>query len=507
VKRPKPRSDAGRTLGLQQARWQAVLDTVQDAVIGIDVEGSITLFNRAAEAMFGYQPEDVLGRNVSMLMPEPYRHEHDGYLSEYRRTGVPKAIGRIRNVHALRRSGEVFPIELSVSEARFEDEVVYTAIIRDVSERERVAAALRTSEARSRGIIDNAVEGIVTIDEHGIINSFNPAAVSMFGYAAGEVIGQNVNILMPEPYRREHDGYIATYLRTGEGKIIGIGREAVAQRKDGTIFPIHLAVSEIPLGNKRLFTGIIHDISERRRAEATLREMEKAALERQRLADIGAITAQIVHDLGNPLAAISMQGQWILRRARRDPAQPIGAIANAADQIVSRVKYLDGMIREFLEFTREQRLNLTVVDLTRFLRDVAEFWRPLAIEHRIGIKLEAPKDIPPVRADEEKLRRVFDNLIKNAIEAIAGGPGTLTLRVARAQRGTVRISVIDDGPGLPKDLDIFRLFETTKPFGTGLGLPIVRQILLAHGGGIEVAQAVPHGAAFHVDLPSGELAG
>lgn len=495
-------SEAGRALGLQLARWQAVLDTVQDAVVGIDTSGCITLFNRTAEAIFGYRADDVLGRNVGMLMPEPYRSEHDGYLAAYHATGVPKAIGRIRAVHAQRRNGEVFPIELSVSEARFEDQIVFTAIIRDVGERDRVAAALSTSEARSRAIIETAVDGIITIDEHGTIDSFNPAATRMLGYAAEEVIGKNVNILMPEPYRSEHDTYLANYLRTGVRQIIGIGREVVAQRKDGTTFPIHLAVSEVLLGDRRLFTGIIHDITERRRAEAQLRELEKAALERQRLADVGAITAQIVHDLGNPLAAISMQGQWILRRARRDPTQPIGVVEKAADQIVSRVKYLDGMVREFLEFTREQHLKLTAVDLSPFLREVVDLWRPLAAEHDIAMVLELPDEIPQIRADEEKLRRVFENLVKNAVEAIGTGPGTLTIRVGMPGGGVVRIAVIDTGPGIPQNLDIFRLFETTKPSGTGLGLPIARQILLAHGGGIEVANAVPHGAVFQVELPT-----
>jgi two-component system sensor kinase FixL len=373
-------SEAGRALGLQQARWQAVLDTIQDAVVGIDTGGSITLFNRTAESIFGYRVDDVLGRNVSMLMPEPYRSEHDSYLSAYRRTGVRNAIGRIRAVHAQRSNGEIFPIDLSVSEARFEDQTVYTAIIRDVSER-------------------------------------------------------------------------------------------------------HLA-------------------------ETKLREMEKAALERQRLADVGAITAQIVHDLGNPLAAISMQGQWILRRARRDPAQPIGIVEKAADQIVSRVKYLDGMIREFLEFTREQRLKLAAVDLSPFLHEVIDLWRPLATDHGISIFLDLSDAIPQIRADEEKLRRVFENLVKNAVEAMGSGPGTLTIRVGSVEeRGNVRISVIDTGPGIPQNLDIFRLFETSKPLGTGLGLPIARQIIMAHGGGIEVADAVPHGAIFHIDLPAGGVGG
>lgn len=491
-----------------QSRWQAVLDTVQDAVISIDAGGHVTLFNRAAERIFGFSSDEVVGHKVNMLMPSPYSEEHDGYLEAYRRTGSRKAIGRIRDVHARRKSGEIFPIELSVSEAVFEDENVYMAIIRDVSERLRQAealgateAALDESEAKSRAIIDNAVDGIITIDDRSLIDSFNPAASRMFGYTAAEVIGRNVALLMPEPYRHEHDGYVQEYLRSGRRKIIGIGREVTGRRKDGSIFPVYLSVSEVRVGDRQLFTGLVQDLTERRRAEARLREMEKTALERQRLADIGAITSQIVHDLGNPLAGISMQAQLIMRRARRDPNQPLATVAAPAEQIVARIKHLDALVHDFLEFAREQRLKIAPLDLGRFLGEVIEFWRPVAAIQDIALDYSDPPTSIVIAADEEKLRRVFDNLIKNALEAIDAGPGTISLGLDASHPTHVRILVSDTGPGLPQDLDIFRLFETTKPLGTGLGLPIARQIISAHGGGIEVANAQPHGAVFQVDLP------
>jgi two-component system sensor kinase FixL len=275
----------------------------------------------------------------------------------------------------------------------------------------------------------------------------------------------------------------------------------VARRKDGTTFPVYLGVSEVQLGERRLFTGLIQDLSERRQAEARLREVEKAAADSQRLADIGAITAQIVHDLGNPLAGISMQAQLICRRARRNPSQALETVLKPAEQIVDRVKHLDYLVHDFLEFAREQRLQMEAVDFAKLLADLGGFWRPVANVQGINVTLDLPGTPVIVSADHEKLRRVLDNLIKNAIEAIGDGPGNVTIRLDDSSPERIRIGVIDSGPGIPQDLDIFRLFETTKPLGTGLGLPIARQIISAHGGGIEVAGVEPHGAHFQLDLP------
>lgn len=373
---PKPPSvaDALQALGLNEARWQAVLQSAQDAIISIDPRGTVTLFNRAAERIFGYAAEEVVGRNLTMLMPPPYRDEHDQYVEHYERTGTARAIGRIRDVHALRKNGEIFPIELSVSEARSGDEHIYTAIIRDVSER--------------------------------------------------------VN------------------------------------------------------------------------AQAQIHELEQRARQRERLADIGAITAQVVHDLGNPLAAISMQAQLLVRRLQSGtPSRE--RLLPTAERVLASVHRLDTVIHEFTSFAREQRLDLSEVELPHVLRELRELWFPLATSRAIDLVVELPPRCPPLRADEHKLRRVLENLVKNAIEAIDRGPGSVTIATDAVPSGEkLRISIADTGPGIPPNIDVFGLFETTKADGTGLGLAIAKQIIVAHGGIIRHEPGTPHGTVFHIDLPT-----
>lgn len=367
-------AEALRTLQLNELRWQAILDTARDAIICIDAAGNVTLFNRAAEAIFGWAADEVLGRNVRMLMPEPYRAEHDRYIAAYRASGIPKAIGRIREVTAERKNGEVFPIELSVSEARVGDDVIYSAILRDMSERHAMEAELDTAR--------------------------------------------------------------------------------------------------------------------------------RLADQRERLADIGAITARIVHDLGNPLAGLSMQAQLIHRRVHRSPERPSRDLAAPAERIVSEVRRLDDLIKDFLDFARQQRLKLQAVNLPALLRRVVELWQPVAAARAITIALAVAADVPTLSADEDKLRRVLDNLVKNAVEAIEQGPGRIDVDARRIADDRVRIAVSDTGSGMPEHVDVFRLFETTKRNGSGLGLPIAKQIVVAHGGHLGFERRGPSGTTFHVDLPT-----
>lgn len=495
--------EALRALHLQELRWQAILDTARDAIIGIDPAGRVTLFNRAAEAMFGYASAEVVGRNVTMLMPPAYAVEHDGYLSAYRDTGVAKAIGRVREVEGRRKDGRVFPIELSVSEARVADDVIYSAIIRDVTDRKRADAALAESEARHRAVLDTALWAIIGIDEEGRVLSFNAAAERLFGYAAVEVIGENVIVLMPPPYRDEHGEYLRRYLATGERRIIGIGREVTGRRKDGTTFPMHLAVNDTLLEGRHLFTGVIRDLTHEKASEERERDLLKLALQNERLADIGAVTARIAHDFGNPLAGLQMTAERILRRIARDPAAPVEGVKEAAETILATAKRLDSLIGDFKEFAREQHIQLADIDLPPFLQEVVASWEPEAASRGIALTRDVESGLRAIRADRSKLQRVLDNLVKNALEAIDRGPGLVHVAVARLNEDRIRIRVEDDGPGLPADVNVFAMFETTKPNGTGLGLPICQEIIRAHGGGIDVAARHPKGTVFHVDLPLG----
>lgn len=787
-------TETQRSLQLNEARWQAVLDTAQDAILSIDASGCITLFNRSAESMFGYRAEEVLGRSLALLMPPPYSEEHEAYLRRYLQTGIAHVIGRVREVTARRRNGEIFPIELSVSEARVGDTVVYTGVIRDITERKRTEEALRRERDFAERLLETAQVIVLVLDTRGRIVRFNAYMEEISGYRLADVqgkdwfsiflpnrdrdriakvfaevssglqirgginpiitkdgvereiewhsktltdpsgtvvgvlsIGQDITervhaerrlaaqyrvtrILAESPSLRQATGPLLQAVCEAIGWELGelwhVDDEAETMRWDGcwhvpdlevsefeaesrvktfargsglpgkvwntghpvwvsdlsrdadvpraavaaaaglqaafgfpiyrselagamTFFsrdrrtpdadvlrmldalgqqiggfmerqrseealresearfrtmadsaPVLIWVSDaegrcvfvnqgwlkftgrrleqetgtgwtedihpedrhrclstymgafamrepfemefrlrrangeyrwvleqgaarfLPDGSFAGYIGSAIDITERIRAEAQLREMQKLNQQRERLADIGAITAKIVHDLGNPLAGLSMQAQLILRRARRDGAQALSTAVKPAEQILAEVRRLESLINEFRDFSREQRLELTPIELPRFLREVVGLWAPVAAARGINLSLQMPDNVPVLRGDQEKLRRVLDNLLKNAVEAIDQGPGGVRVDVETPNSGKVRISVADTGPGIPQSVEVFRLFETTKLHGSGLGLAIAKEIVLAHGGGIEFAPADPHGTVFHIELPS-----
>ncbi|MGE5504076.1 MAG: PAS domain S-box protein, partial [Actinomycetota bacterium] len=258
-----------------EARAEAILDGAVDGVVVIDERGTIQSFSRAAERTFGYRAGEVVGRNVSILMPEPYRSEHDSYLRNYLATGRARIIGTGREVVGLRKDGSTFPMDLAVGESRFAGRRLFAGFVRDITRRRETEQRLRESEMRNRAILEAAVDGIITIDETGIIHSANAAAERIFGYRTAELIGRNVSMLMPEPDRSGHDGYLRNYLDTGRPRIIGIGREVVGLRKDGTTFPMDLAVGEGVVDGRRIFAGMVRDITDRRAVEESLRASEE----------------------------------------------------------------------------------------------------------------------------------------------------------------------------------------------------------------------------------------
>jgi PAS domain S-box-containing protein len=266
--------NAIRSLEESEGRTRAILDAAVDAILTISEVGDVESMNPSAERLFGYSRAEVIGQNVKMLMPAPYKQEHDGYLTNYLTTGVKKIIGLGREVTGKRKDGSTFPMHLAVSELKLGDRRVFTGIARDITNLRNAIRSLEESEGRTRAILDAAVDAILTIDERGRVESINPAGENLFGFTASEVIGQNVKMLMPAPYKQEHDGYLTNYLTTGIKKIIGLGREVVGKRKDGSTFPMHLAVSELKLGDRRVFTGIARDITNLRNAMSRLEESE-----------------------------------------------------------------------------------------------------------------------------------------------------------------------------------------------------------------------------------------
>ena len=269
--------DAERLQEVSEQKTRAMISSALDPIITITAKGIIESVNPAFTKMFLYEPSEVVGKNIKILMPEPYHSEHDGYLDNYKRTENKKIIGKGREVTALRKDGSTFPIHLSVSEYRIGNEKLFTGIIRDLTAQKDAERLQEVSEQKTRAMISSALDPIITITAQGIIESVNPSFTKMFLYEPSEVVGKNIKILMPDPYHSEHDGYLDNYKRTENKKIIGKGREVTALRKDGSTFPIHLSVSEYRIGNQKLFTGIIRDITEIKENQDYLEELVEVA--------------------------------------------------------------------------------------------------------------------------------------------------------------------------------------------------------------------------------------
>ena len=282
-----------------KTRLKAIIDTAIDGIITIDSRGIIETVNPAAALIFGYAPEEIIGQNVKILMPEPDHSQHDQYIENYHRTGEGQIIGKGREVVGLKKDGTKFPFLLSISEVRLQDKLIFTGIVHDISELKKAEQALRESENKINAIIQAAVDGIITIDTRGMIEMVNPAAARLFGYDPEELFGRSINMLMPEPDKSLHDSYMHNYEVTGKRRIIGIGREVTGLRKDGTIFPFYLSISEVKLGDKKVYTGFVHDITQQKMNEERLRryaaELERSNRELQDFAYVSS------HDLQEPL--------------------------------------------------------------------------------------------------------------------------------------------------------------------------------------------------------------
>lgn len=378
--------------------------------------------------------------------------------------------------------------------------------------RNQLARQLAVSMEHYRAILDTAVDGIVTIDEHGLIESFNRSAERMFGYAADEVIGRNISVLMPEPYRSRHDGYLGAYVSTGKARIIGIGREVEGLRKDGSVFPMDLAVGEVHLPGRRLFTGITRDISDRKAVEAEARRRLNDLAHVSRLAAMGEMATALAHEVNQPLTAIISHASACLRilaSNRADPQLLQELLQDSLTQIARQGERAGEVIKRLRRFVRKSEMEFLADDLNSIVRDV--LW---LVGHELRassaqVELQLAVDLPPVTMDRVQIEQVVFNLIRNALEALAGVPEprrcvrVTTMRGERGGRATAVCRVEDRGTGFAgvEPSKLFEPYFTTKPSGLGQGLAICRSILEAHEGGLGAEAGVPDGACFEFWLP------
>jgi two-component system sensor kinase FixL len=364
----------------------------------------------------------------------------------------------------------------------------------------------RDSAARAAhlaSILDTVPDAMIVIDEQGIVQSFSTAATRLFGYEAAEVIGKNIKIMMPSPYRENHDGYLARYLSTGERRIIGIGRVVVGERKDGSTFPMELAVGEMKSGDQRYFTGFIRDLTERQKTEARLQELQSELVHISRLTAMGEMASALAHELNQPLSAITNYMKGSRRLLERTTDERAGVVREAMDSAAEQAIRAGQIIRRLRDFVARGESERRVEGMAKLVEEASALALVGIKDQGIHVRFDLNRSNDLVLADKVQIQQVLLNLIRNAIEAMHDSPRReLLISTTPAEDGMLLISVADTGAGISPEVSgqLFRPFVTTKRQGMGVGLSISRTIFEAHGGRIWIEPNPGGGTVFQFTL-------
>lgn len=367
-----------------------------------------------------------------------------------------------------------------------------------------IALALEAAEARLRSILQTVPDAMIIIDERGRIESLSTTAERLFGYDADEACGRNVSLLMPSPYREQHDAYIERYLTTGERRIIGIGRIVVGQRKDGTTFPMHLTVGELRTGDRHHFTGFIRDLTDQQLTEDRLKELQSEVTHMSRFTALGEMASTLAHEINQPLTAISNYLKGSRRLLERMDGENVDMLRDAVSKAADQALRAGQIIRRLREFVARGESERRIESLPKLIEDASTLALVGAREHGIAVTFRLDPGADLVLADRIQIQQVLVNLMRNAIDVMSEGGEIRRLDIATVAGpdDQVEVTVADTGSGLAPEVarQLFQPFVTTKRKGMGLGLSICRTIVEAHGGKIWVESPADGGTIFHFTL-------
>jgi two-component system, LuxR family, sensor kinase FixL len=479
----------------------AIVGSSDDAIISKTLDGIVTSWNIGAERIFGYRADEMIGRSISVLAA-PDRVDEMPQILQRIRAGE-----RIEHFETERRrkDGRIVQVSLTVSLIHDEQGRVIGAskVARDTTGAKQAQAELLQQRAHLQSILDTVPDAMVVTDERGIVQSFSAAAERMFGYRADEVCGRNVSMLMPSPYQEQHDSYIARYLATGERRIIGIGRLVAGQRKDGSTFPMELAVGEVQ-GEHRLFTGFVRDISERQRIRSRVQELQSELSHVSRLTEMGQMASALAHELNQPLTATANYLQAARRLGERRDDGSLDRAFAAMDGAAAQVTRASDIIRRLRGFVKKSDSSQQPEDTATLVEEASALALIGAKERDVRVGFRTSRELPPVLIDKVQIQQVLVNLMRNAVEAMEASIRRELLIETAPSEGMIVISVIDTGPGLaPEVADrLFQPFVTTKAQGMGVGLSICRAIVEAHGGRLWNEANPDGGTIFRFTVPA-----
>jgi two-component system sensor kinase FixL len=371
--------------------------------------------------------------------------------------------------------------------------------LRDAASTQQLVAR----EAHVQSILDTIPDAMIVIDERGIMQSFSTAAERLFGYNQAEVLGKNVKMLMPSPYREAHDSYVNRYLQTGERRIIGIGRVVVGERRDGSTFPMELAVGEMKSGDQRYFTGFIRDLTERQKTEARLQELQSELVHISRLTAMGEMASMLAHELNQPLSAIANYMKGSRRLLENTTDERSNMMRDALDKAAQQAVRAGDIIRRLRDFVARGETERRVESVKKLVEEAGALALVGIKDTGIRVRFLFDPSVDQVLADKVQIQQVLLNLMRNAIEAMEKSEQRqLTVATNAVENDMLRISVSDTGSGIAPEIaaQLFQPFVTTKRHGMGVGLSISRTIVEAHGGEIWIEANAGGGTIFHLTL-------
>jgi len=479
-----------------ELRFQAVSHSTLDAIITLNKDGLIILWNEGAENIFGYQSLEVIGQSIEIIIPEQHREQHrKGFHNlVFKKNDLSKKSIESQAQH---KDGSLISIELSYSEWLSGNERFFTSIIGDTTQRKKIENELLQQQENLKAIVANSAEGIITIDEKGLVEMANPKALEISAYSVDELIGQNISILMPESVKHQSEIFAPI--------IINKAREIQGARKDGSHFPMELNVSPMSIGGKKKFVGILHDITERKNALETI-TLAKWEAEQANKAK-SSFLSSMSHELRTPLNAVLGFSQLL----QEDQENPLNDDqSDSLDHIYTAGRHLLNLIDEVLDLSKIEsgnvNINIESVNLTTLITQTLKSISPQLTKYQINLENQIPNEQEFfVTADSFRLNQVLSNLLSNAIK-YNKKQGIVSVFLS-TNENKIRIHIKDTGLGIPEDMmkDLFTPFNRlgaaqSEIEGTGIGLTITKMLIEMMGGSIGVNNIPGKGCTFWVEL-------
>jgi PAS domain S-box-containing protein len=473
-------------------RFRQVVEAAPNAMVMVNKAGLIEMVNAQTENIFGYSRDELLGQPIDILLPERFRHQHPQHRASFFSDLSPRAMGAGRDLYGRRKDGSEFPVEVGLNPIETEDGVKVLSAITDISARKRM-------EARFRQVVEAAPNAMVMVNKAGIIEMVNAQAELIFGYSRDELLGQSIDILLPERFRHQHPQHRASFFSDLSPRSMGAGRDLYGRHKDGSEFPVEVGLNPIETEDGVKVLSAITDISARVKASEKLAE-HRDELERSNK-ELATFAYVASHDLKSPLRGIFQISHWIEEDLDKGETQ---AIPGHMNMLRGRLRRMENLLDDLLAYSRAGRLEggVSQIELVRLAQNIFEMQAPPE-----GFVFEAIDDLPTFTTLATPLEQVLRNLFSNAIKHHDRNEGRISLSARVTSKNYYEFSVTDDGPGIPPEYQerVYIMFQTLRPRdeveGSGMGLALVKKIVENYGGNTHIVSDGKRGSCISFTWP------